>query len=100
MSSSQTKSSRKKLRQGFFPNYQPHSNGLNGNNLQELPDKEFKVFIPMFKQLEAVTAFQESGNSKELNEISKSICDMEIEFNKEIKVLKKVQAEMMFEKKN
>lgn len=54
----QNQKQQEKLRQGFSPDYQAHSNGSNGDNLQELPDKEFKMFITMFKQREdAVTAF-------------------------------------------
>lgn len=67
----------------------------NESDTGDLPDKESKgMAIKRFKQLKDVSILQEHSN-KQLNQIKKSIQNMNIEFNKKREFLKQSQKELM-----
>lgn len=74
----------------------------NENDLEELPDKDVTKNIYNYAQTtQGKHECTPKNKHTDLNEITKSIQNMRIEFNKEIKLLKKKkQTKMMLEIKN
>lgn len=73
----------------------------NENDLEELPDKEVTKNIYNYAQTtQEKRECTPKNKHTDLNEITKSIQNMRIEFNKEIKLWRKKQTKMMLEIKN